>query len=418
MLFLLLSAIVLSVSVVSADNNRWTKETPDVVVGRQGNSLVLFCFFTLPHDKYNKNISIVWKYKKGNEALLNYTNYLSGQEFKNHIEYNKGDRFQPLGNPRENDASIFIKELKKEEDGKAFNCQEYLTEEPLENDVDADRTSKVKVENASEPSVIVKRGDSATLPCYFTFPFKKPSSISIVWMKGNLPDVSIVFNQTRSSSASPPYTNTVNEGGRYELVGDPERGNASIRVTDLRMNDTSRYFCHIWFEIKRNKTTVIQNEMTLQIDVPATILSLSLVTDDTGATLECRAEGKPPANITWIDLENSTLPMNSSEMRVTGDLESVGKLVLSGLRGSYRCVAMNKHGSDTREIHLAKTGTSALMLARYIVFSTLAIVPLVVFAVWSLKKGSCQRGCCVDSPAASGVKSQTEPAPQRRNLVA
>ncbi|XP_072903745.1 sialic acid-binding Ig-like lectin 15 [Hemitrygon akajei] len=237
-------------------------------------------------------------------------------------------------------------------------------------------------------------------------------------MKGNLPDVSIVFNQTRSSSASPPYTNTVNEGGRYELVGDPERGNASIRVTDLRMNDTSRYFCHIWFEIKRNKTAVIQNEMTLQIDVPATILSLSLVTDDTGATLECRAEGKPPANITWIDLENSTLPMNSSEMRVTGDLESVGKLVLSGLRGSYRCVAMNKHGSDTREIHLAKTGTSALMLARYIVFSTLAIVPLVVFAVWSLKKGSCQRGCCVDSPAASGVKSQTEPAPQRRNLVA
>ncbi|XP_072113536.1 uncharacterized protein [Mobula birostris] len=387
----------------AADNNGWTMEIPDKVTGREGNSLFLFCFFTPPFNEYEGNISIIWKNAKGNVTFLHYTNYPSAHGFENHIWNNKDSRYQILGNPRKNDASIVIKQLRSDENGKGFCCQIDFTEESTGQCEEGIRTKITDVQGARLSPMTVKVGDSATLPCNFTPPDKKPSSIGIIWMKGNLPNVSIVFNQTRYHSANRPYTNTVNEGDRYELVGNPEQGNASVKVTKLRLNDNSKYFCHVWF--KNAKTTVIQDETSLQVEGPATILSLTLVTDDTGATLVCKAEGNPPANITWIDLENSTLPMSSSEMRVTGDLESVGKLVLPRPRGSYRCVAANQHGNDTCEIHLAKTGTSALALS--VALSSLAIILLVVFVVWFLKKGSRQHRCCVDSGVASGVKSRT-----------
>ncbi|XP_051876576.1 matrix-remodeling-associated protein 5-like [Pristis pectinata] len=137
------------------------------------------------------------------------------------------------------------------------------------------------------------------------------------------------------------------------------------------MNDTSDYFCHVWVRRSKRKT-VTQDETRLQVVVPATILNLSLVTDKvTGDILVCRAEGEPPANITWIGPGNSALPVNSGEMRFTRDSEkaqTVGELLHPRASGSYSCVAVNEHGRDTREIHLPGMSTLAIRAAIYVVY--------------------------------------------------
>ncbi|XP_051876571.1 sialic acid-binding Ig-like lectin 15 [Pristis pectinata] len=408
MLFLLLCAIILGVSADCKNESGWSMETPDKTTGREGKLLVLFCKFTHPHHEYRGNISIIWKEK--NSLIFNYINYPLKPGFANQVLVNKEEHFQPLGNGRENDASIIIKHLKSRDTGKKYICRVELTEEPRAKfQVDHGALEVAAVQAFRGSSVIGKRGVSATLPCSFKLPNKNLISITILWMKGNPRRESVVFNHTRSHSAAPAYTDTVNEADRYKLVGNPDQGNASISVRGLRMNDTSDYFCHVWVRRSKRKT-VTQDETRLQVVVPATILNLSVVTNVTGDTLMCRAEGEPPANITWIGPGNSILSVNSSEMRVIQDLEihqTVGELLHPRLRGSYNCVAVNEHGTDTREIHLPEEGMNVLTLALYIGSSISAVVVLLIaFAVWSLKKDSRQRGSCVDSSAANDLRSE------------
>lgn len=112
--------------------------------------------------------------------------------------------------------------------------------------------------------VIGKRRDSATLPCSFSPLNKNPSPITVRWMKGNPREESTVFNHTHPHSVNPPSTVTVKGGGRYELVGKLDQGDASIRVKELRLDDSSDYFCYVWV---RNSTqeTVTQDETKLEV---------------------------------------------------------------------------------------------------------------------------------------------------------
>ncbi|XP_042192213.1 triple functional domain protein-like [Callorhinchus milii] len=88
----------------------------------------------------------------------------------------------------------------------------------------------------------------------------------------------------------------------------------------------------------------------LQVVAPAVILSLSLVA---GGDIVCSAEGEPPANITWIDPEHNTLPINTNHTPVTHVPDkhlTVGEIRGPRLRGTYRCVAENTQGRDARDI--------------------------------------------------------------------
>ncbi|XP_062903801.1 sialic acid-binding Ig-like lectin 15 isoform X2 [Mobula hypostoma] len=353
----------------------WSVESPDTVIGRVGKPVVLFCTFTHPHHAYRGNISVSWREEKTGKWFLNYTNYPSGNGFASWIQESAGERFQLVGSPRRNDVSIIIRSLRPCDDHTQYTCLVELQVHRNQTAHNFSQTLLMVTGGFKATSVIGKRGGSSRLPCSFSPLDKKVASITILWTKGNPWKGTTVFNQTRSSSVSTPYTITVNEGGRYELVGNPEQGDASIGVTDLRMNDSGDYFCCVWV---RNSTweTVIQDETGLQ--VIATILELSLVTDDDRETLVCRAEGEPPAIITWIGPENSALPANGSEMRFTRDPERhqvVGELFRPRTGGSYHCVAENGHGRDTREIDLSATDNS---YSNFII-GMLCLIPLIKF---------------------------------------
>ncbi|XP_078286945.1 uncharacterized protein LOC144611609 [Rhinoraja longicauda] len=244
----------------------WTMETPDLVMGRMGKPVVLYCKFNHPHHDYKGNISIIWREKNPNEPFFKYTNYPSGDKYRNKILSNEGARYKPMGNPRKNNASIIINQLEKKDIGKNFNCRVELTER--EKAKFGRPHGPIKVSDDVRTSMVIgKRGRSATLPCNFSRPSVKRRVITVLWMKGTPLEESVVFNHTRSYSTSGHGTNIVNRGVRYELVGKLDKGDASIRVRGLVLNDTNDYFCHVWTWNSPHKTRiqVTQDETRLQV---------------------------------------------------------------------------------------------------------------------------------------------------------
>uniref|UniRef100_A0A4W3HEC3 Ig-like domain-containing protein n=1 Tax=Callorhinchus milii TaxID=7868 RepID=A0A4W3HEC3_CALMI len=192
-------------------------------------------------------------------------------------------------------------------------------------------------------SVTGTKGGDATLPCSFTIPntYQNRATVTVLWRRGS-PHGQLVFNYTLGLTA---HTNsgeseTVNEGNRYKLVRNVGDGDASLKIRGLELNDTVRYLCHVHVMFI-NKCPGL---------TPAVILNLSLVA---GGDIVCTAEGEPPAHITLIDPENNALPINTNHTPVThvpDKHQSVGEIRGPRLRGTYRCVAENTQGRDSRDI--------------------------------------------------------------------
>ncbi|XP_078286829.1 CD276 antigen homolog [Rhinoraja longicauda] len=355
-----------------------------MVIGRKDGTATLPCSFS-PSIRSPSSITISWM--KGSppnwsDVFRHPPHRPTAQSIPGNV--NEGDRYELMGNLEQGDASISVRGL-RQGDASDYSCHVSVRNSTLTT-VTQDELKLQVVDGKNKTSLVIgKRSDSATLPCSFSPSIRNPSPITIRWMKGSPREESTVFNH----SVNPPYNVPIKGGGRYELVGKLDQGEASIRVKELRLNDSSDYFCHVWV-MNSTQETVTQDETKLEVVVPATILELLVESGNvTGEkTLVCRAEGKPPANITWIGPGNSTLHLNSSEMRVTHDSEkllTVGELLHPRMPGKYTCVAVNEHQRDTREIHLFDEG-KWLMQFLWFGLSILAIALLVmVFVLRSLK---------------------------------
>eukprot|EP00062_Callorhinchus_milii_P028127 gi/632992307/ref/XP_007885025.1/ PREDICTED: sialic acid-binding Ig-like lectin 15 [Callorhinchus milii] len=105
--------------------NGWTMETPDTVTGRLGSPVTVYCKFTPPHPRYTGNITIMWKAGRTGPVYIKYTNYRpdSQGKYQNVIDVNEGERYRVIGNPRRNDATIKINQLRGEDNNKLWSCR-------------------------------------------------------------------------------------------------------------------------------------------------------------------------------------------------------------------------------------------------------------------------------------------------------
>ncbi|XP_032874700.1 uncharacterized protein LOC116971575 [Amblyraja radiata] len=329
-----------------------------MVIGMKGATATLPCSFS-PSNRNPSSITINWLMGNPPKWSVVFRD-TSPRPAANHIpeNVNRGNRYELVGNLTQGDASIRVNGLKLN-DTSDYSCHVYVRNSTLTTVTQDEMKLQVVGDNDRASMVIGRKGATATLPCSFSPSNRNPSSITISWIKGNPPKWSVVFRDTSPRPAANHIPENVNKGNRYELVGNLTQGDASIRVKGLKLDDASDYSCHVY--VRNSMLTVTQDEMKLQVVVPATILELFVVSDNvTGEpTLVCRAEGKPPANITWIVPGNSSLPVNISEMIVTHDPEkllTVGELLHPRLPGKYTCVAVNEHQIDTREIRLFGDG--------------------------------------------------------------
>ncbi|XP_072903863.1 uncharacterized protein [Hemitrygon akajei] len=115
-------------------------------------------------------------------------------------------------------------------------------------------------------------GALATLPCVFTWPRQNLTAHTVTWMRKDPYQHIVTFRRYENGSWA-----AENGVTRYELVGDPELGNASTRIKELNAEDSHSYLCLADFRksehdysINRDRVNppfihVFQSEIQLQV---------------------------------------------------------------------------------------------------------------------------------------------------------
>ncbi|XP_072113663.1 uncharacterized protein [Mobula birostris] len=261
-----LPAALLLGSVLSDTSTVWTIPYADDVFAMEGGSALLPCTvidLTLPYTVTWLK-SDLWGYNA--VAKCTYHSPFHSQ-CSNMIQEAEGGRIIFVGDLSKGDASIMVQRLKRS-DGGQYQC--YIPDISGMFVTMGYTQLTVRASDGKDLEVTGTEGASATLPCEFTRPPQSLISLTVTWMRKTPYRHIVTFR--RQASGSWAAENGVT---RYELVGDPELGNASTRIKQLSVEDSHSYLCLAELKIRTD------NEFTSSL-----IIHLSLYE----AHLRMRAE--------------------------------------------------------------------------------------------------------------------------------
>uniref|UniRef100_Q96LC7-9 Isoform 9 of Sialic acid-binding Ig-like lectin 10 n=1 Tax=Homo sapiens TaxID=9606 RepID=Q96LC7-9 len=231
-----------------------------------------------------------------------------------------------------------------------------------------------------QESVMVPEGLCISVPCSFSYPRQD-------WT-GSTPAYGYWFKAvTETTKGAPVATNhqsrevEMSTRGRFQLTGDPAKGNCSLVIRDAQMQDESQYF----FRVERGSyvrynfmndgfflkvTALTQKTVRLRVAYAPRDLVISISRDNTPALepqpqgnvpyleaqkgqflrLLCAADSQPPATLSWV-LQNRVLSSSHPWGPRPLGLELPG--VKAGDSGRYTCRAENRLGSQQRALDLS-----------------------------------------------------------------
>ncbi|XP_060678794.1 sialic acid-binding Ig-like lectin 15 [Hemiscyllium ocellatum] len=239
-LYICLSAVLLSVSVQGHTDsaNGWSMTIADEVRAEEGGSAVLPCSFTHPDTHLTLTGSILWCKEESRSFIFKCTysgpDHSQGELCENVRQRDGGNRFRFVGSLTNKDASVMMEGLSREDVG-FYRCR-------VELNIGNFQTwygTRLEVEAAQGNVSVVSgtEGDSVTLPCIFSRWYYPPLS-TVTWMRKEPCQHIVTF------TAQSQGTWTTGHGGnRYELIGNPEEGNASTRINQLSVRDNHTYLC-------------------------------------------------------------------------------------------------------------------------------------------------------------------------------
>ncbi|XP_072904067.1 uncharacterized protein [Hemitrygon akajei] len=244
----------------------------DVVSAVKGASAVLPCTFTHPPPDVALSGSVIWnKTESGaTKPVFKCTYPGSGPSWCDTTTQEAGGgRFGFVGNLSRRDASIMVERLNRSDDGR-YRCRVELNVGNFQTVVLTDLS--VRAPGESVPVLNGTEGASATLPCVFTRPPQNLTAHTVTWMRKDPYRHIVTFRHQGNGSWA-----AENGVTRYELVEDPELGNAWIRIKQLRVEDSHSYLCLAEFRksnhdyssygnhVKPPFIHVIQSEIRLQV---------------------------------------------------------------------------------------------------------------------------------------------------------
>ncbi|XP_053125904.1 V-set and immunoglobulin domain-containing protein 2 isoform X2 [Hemicordylus capensis] len=216
----------------------------------------------------------------------------------------------------------------------------------------------VEVTVPSDP-VMQQRGSSVELPCHYKTSVDQNFMLEWRFAPGStLPDngKQILY-----------FTNNVlyklgSQEKRLSLLQDtPKRGDASIRLDNVRASDAGTYICEVNNPPDFYGTGFGLIHFTVLMPPSAPVCkgpTSAPVGSD--ATLTCNSsEGVPAPIYSWTRLDSKN-PLPLSNMVLN---EQTGKLILRNLSlsfsGTYQCVASNEFGNESCKLSIDVTESSS-----------------------------------------------------------
>ncbi|KAL3978818.1 hypothetical protein ACER0C_019880 [Sarotherodon galilaeus] len=183
-----------------------------------------------------------------------------------------------------------------------------------------------------EPTVVVKEGDSAILPCSLNTNVNIESAL-FDWKKVEQHSNKEVFLYDKADVYSNGRPGQVEQfkGRVSHFPEELEHGNASIRIENTKVADSGNYTC----EFPR-----IQPEKIFHIELivgaaPEPVVSIL----DGKGLLECRVKGAfPKPTVEWWDSSNKTVPSDKKEISEREHRFYITLQTTVSNTGRYRCV--------------------------------------------------------------------------------
>ncbi|XP_038661855.1 uncharacterized protein LOC119970771 isoform X3 [Scyliorhinus canicula] len=265
-LCILLSAALLPVTAwgYRLSLNRWTMTVADGVSVGEGGTAVLPCGFTHPPPPNQSiNGSVMWLTSVSGKDNMVFRCTYPGTDpsqdgpCESGKQRDAGSRFRFVGNLSNNDASIMMERLSRA-DSNVYHCRVELNIDKFQVPQGTDLT--VNVAGGNESVVSGTEGASVTLPCTF-IPRNSHTLTTVSWMRKETYERVVTFTPQPNG-----LWTTVNGENRYELIGNPKEGNASIRIKQLSVNDSHTYLCLVEYKEERyHYQYLIQTETQLQV---------------------------------------------------------------------------------------------------------------------------------------------------------
>ncbi|XP_039506854.1 sialic acid binding Ig-like lectin 15, like [Pimephales promelas] len=194
------------------------------------------------------------------------------------------------------------------------------------------------------PQVNGSLGKNVILPCVFTHPKQNnyKGVINVKWMKSGELIFHCNLHNTTNSQDDVNCTD-LRSSERLSLNGYPKKGDISLRISNLKFTDATRYFCRVELDYEKCSS----KDMELNINAPAQILSLSLDLDAKANSmmLKCIARGNPVPEVKWTSssglLENGLIKTDHSNYMVISSVPFSDQ-------NMYNCQAVNSLGRDQR----------------------------------------------------------------------
>ncbi|XP_060690378.1 uncharacterized protein LOC132821685 [Hemiscyllium ocellatum] len=243
----------------------WSMTIADGVWAEEGGSAVLPCSFTHPDTHLTLTGSILW-YKKETRAFIFKCTYpgpdhSQGELCENVIQRHGGNRFRFVGNLSNKDVSVMMEGLSREDVG-SYRCRVELNIGKFQSWYGT--RLEVEAAQGNVPVVSGTEGDSVTLPCIFSR-WYYPTLTTVTWMRKEPYQHIVTF-----TAQSQGTWRTGHGGNRYELIGNPEEGNASTRINQLSVRDNHTYLCLVEYRSEPDYQYLIQKETRLQVHVNRT----------------------------------------------------------------------------------------------------------------------------------------------------
>ncbi|XP_077070054.1 sialic acid binding Ig-like lectin 15, like [Siphateles boraxobius] len=232
-----------------------------------------------------------------------------------------------------------------------------------------------------QPQVNGSLGESVILPCVFTHPRQNnyKGAIAVKWIKGR----ELIFhcNLHNTTNSQDNCTDLLQRSSeRLSLNGYPKKGDISLRISNLKFTDATRYYCRVELDYERCSST----DTELNINAPAHIISLSLDLDAKahGMMLKCLAQGNPVPEVKWTFssgvLENYPIKTDLSNYIVISSVPFSDQSM-------YTCQAVNSLGQDQRTFPPDHPNCFGLLVATCFLGSLL-LLGLVAFLIGVIKR--------------------------------
>ncbi|XP_060730884.1 butyrophilin subfamily 1 member A1-like [Tachysurus vachellii] len=179
------------------------------------------------------------------------------------------------------------------------------------------QSERLQVVGPEAPLVAVA-GEDLVLPCFIK-PNTNAVDMTVEWLRvdsGFLLVHSYKDREDKNKDQVQSYR------GRTSLFKEElQKGNASLKLSDLQVSDEGKYKCHVEDKTWYNDITV---HVIIEVQGSHTVITMESYDNSGGINLVCESRGwKPEPDVLWLDREGVTLTAEDTQIHRDTELFSV-----------------------------------------------------------------------------------------------